>query len=28
MDEVGFIVHYIDENGFLFFNTIGGTDVH
>ena len=27
MDEIGFIVHYIDENGFLFFNTIGGTDV-
>ncbi|WP_207102323.1 M42 family metallopeptidase [Paracoccus shandongensis] len=27
MDEVGFIVHHIDENGFLFFNTIGGTDV-
>jgi putative aminopeptidase FrvX len=27
MDEVGFIVHYIDENGFLYFNTIGGTDV-
>jgi putative aminopeptidase FrvX len=27
MDEVGFIVHHIDENGFLFFSTIGGTDV-
>jgi len=27
MDEVGFIIHYIDENGFLFFSTIGGTDV-
>jgi len=27
MDEIGFIVHYIDENGFLFFSTIGGTDV-
>lgn len=27
MDEIGFIVHYIDENGFLFFRTIGGTDV-
>lgn len=27
MDEIGFIVHYIDENGFLFFNSIGGTDV-
>ncbi|TIV70901.1 MAG: M42 family metallopeptidase, partial [Mesorhizobium sp.] len=27
MDEIGFIIHYIDENGFLFFSTIGGTDV-
>ena len=27
MDEVGFIVHYIDAEGFLFFNTVGGTDV-
>ncbi|MFI0848932.1 M20/M25/M40 family metallo-hydrolase [Mesorhizobium sp. IMUNJ 23232] len=27
MDEIGFIVHYIDDDGFLFFNTIGGTDV-
>jgi endoglucanase len=27
MDEIGFIVHYIDENGFLYFNPIGGTDV-
>ncbi|WP_136685779.1 M42 family metallopeptidase [Falsirhodobacter xinxiangensis] len=27
MDEVGFIVHHIDEAGFLFFSTIGGTDV-
>lgn len=27
MDEIGFIVHYIDANGFLFFSTIGGTDV-
>jgi endoglucanase len=27
MDEIGFIVHYIDNNGFLFFNAIGGTDV-
>jgi endoglucanase len=27
MDEIGFIVHYIDNNGFLFFNSIGGTDV-
>jgi putative aminopeptidase FrvX len=27
MDEIGFIVHYIDADGFLFFSTIGGTDV-
>ncbi|MDI6028679.1 hypothetical protein QBK99_21115 [Corticibacterium sp. UT-5YL-CI-8] len=27
MDEIGFIVYFIDEDGFLFFNTIGGTDV-
>lgn len=27
MDEVGFIVHHIDESGFLYFSTIGGTDV-
>ena len=27
MDEIGFIVHYIDEDGFLFISTIGGTDV-
>lgn len=27
MDEIGFIVHHIDNNGFLYFNTIGGTDV-
>ena len=26
MDEIGFIVHYIDEDGFLFFSPIGGTD--
>src|SRR4051812_42033404 len=25
MDEIGFIVHYIDANGYLFFSTIGGT---
>ncbi|AWX94484.1 hypothetical protein DPM13_12450 [Paracoccus mutanolyticus] len=24
MDEVGFIVHHIDQDGFLFFSTIGG----
>jgi putative aminopeptidase FrvX len=27
MDEIGFIVHYTDKNGFLFFSPIGGTDV-
>ena len=27
MDEIGFIVHHIDDNGFLFFSPIGGTDV-
>jgi len=27
MDEIGFVVHYIDNNGFLFFSTIGGPDV-
>jgi putative aminopeptidase FrvX len=26
MDEIGFIVHHIDEDGFLFFSTIGGID--
>ena len=26
MDEIGFIIHYIDQDGFLFFDTIGGTD--
>lgn len=26
MDEIGFIVHYIDENGFLYFQGIGGHD--
>lgn len=26
MDEIGFIVHYIDENGLLFFQGIGGHD--
>jgi putative aminopeptidase FrvX len=26
MDEIGFIIHYIDDDGFLFFNAIGGTD--
>lgn len=27
MDEIGFIIHYIDEDGFLFFSPIGGIDV-
>jgi endoglucanase len=27
MDEIGFIVHHIDEDGFLYFSTIGGIDV-
>ncbi|GLS30764.1 M42 glutamyl aminopeptidase [Mesorhizobium albiziae] len=27
MDEIGFIVHYIDEDGFLYFSSIGGIDV-
>lgn len=26
MDEIGFIVHYIDENGLLYFSGIGGHD--
>jgi putative aminopeptidase FrvX len=26
MDEIGFIVHYIDDNGMLYFGTIGGHD--
>lgn len=26
MDEIGFIVHYIDEDGFIFFSALGGTD--
>ncbi|GGP10332.1 M42 family metallopeptidase [Oceanobacillus neutriphilus] len=28
MDEVGFIVRHIDENGFLFFERIGGANVN
>ena len=27
-DEIGFMVKYIDENGFLFFAPIGGVDSH
>ncbi|MEA1964462.1 MAG: M42 family metallopeptidase [Candidatus Aerophobetes bacterium] len=27
-DEVGFIVKYIDKNGFIFFSSIGGIDEH
>lgn len=26
IDEIGFLIKYIDENGFLYFNTIGGFD--
>jgi len=26
MDEIGFIIHYIDDNGMLYFSTIGGHD--
>ncbi len=26
MDEIGFLVHYIDEQGMLYFSTIGGHD--
>ncbi|MCG8473972.1 MAG: M42 family metallopeptidase [Cytophagales bacterium] len=26
MDEIGFIVKYIDDNGFLYFHTLGGFD--
>lgn len=26
MDEIGFIIHYIDENGFIYFSGIGGHD--
>jgi putative aminopeptidase FrvX len=26
MDEIGFIVHYIDQSGLLFFGTVGGHD--
>jgi putative aminopeptidase FrvX len=26
MDEIGFVVHNIDENGFLFFSPVGGHD--
>jgi len=27
-DEIGFMIHYIDEKGFLFFMPIGGVDAH
>lgn len=27
MDELGLIVHYIDDKGFIYFNTIGGHDL-
>ena len=26
IDEIGFIIHYIDENGYCYFRTIGGHD--
>ncbi|WP_307276126.1 M20/M25/M40 family metallo-hydrolase [Phyllobacterium ifriqiyense] len=26
MDEIGFMIHYIDEMGFVFFSSIGGND--
>ena len=26
MDEIGFIVTHIDDNGFVFFHTLGGFD--
>lgn len=26
MDEIGFVIHYIDDNGFLFFSPVGGHD--
>ncbi len=26
MDEIGFIVHYIDDNGLLYFSAVGGHD--
>ncbi len=28
VDELGFIVNYIDDNGFIFFRTIGGFDLN
>ncbi len=28
VDELGFIVNYIDDNGFIFFKTIGGFDLN
>lgn len=27
-DEIGFMVQYIDEQGFIFFSAIGGIDIH
>jgi len=27
-DEIGFMVQYIDDNGFIFFGAIGGVDPH
>ncbi len=28
IDEIGYMIKYIDENGFLYFATIGGIDMH
>lgn len=28
MDELGFIITYVDDNGFLYFDTIGGIDLN
>jgi endoglucanase len=28
MDEIGYMVHYINKSGFLYFRPIGGIDVH
>lgn len=28
MDEIGFIIRYVDDKGFLFFDTVGGIDLN
>jgi len=28
IDEIGYMVKYIDKNGYLYFSTIGGIDLH